>query len=221
MALTPCSDLSPADWIVSSELPWQRLVTFGPAGFAAHARLRFLPDPAFDGQNENDAETDQTDNEQLHILFDMLATHTRTPHDCYFCLWDGYGDIYGGDAVAVFGASDDGTPQPAPTVAPAFPPHVLDGPKVVVPHRDYYLFHGPLQDAGDWGAAEMWPGQPRLDMAGPAFAWPADHAWCVTRDIDSHWAGIGADTLVIDQLIADQRLDVIPADPGQEPPAYR
>jgi hypothetical protein len=221
VALTACSDLSPADWIMSSELPWHRLVSFGPSGFGAYARLRFLPDPAVDGQSENDAETDRNDNERLRMLFEVLARHTSTPDDCHFCLWDGYGLIYGGAAVTVLVASDDGDPPPVPAVAPAFPPHVLDGPKVVVPARAYFLFRGPLREAGDWGAAEMWPGQPRWDMPGPAFAWPADHAWCVASDVDPHWAGIGADTPVIDQLVADPRLDVVPADPSQEQPAYR
>jgi hypothetical protein len=222
VALTLCSDLSPADWIVSSELPWQRLVTFGPSGFPAYARLRFLPDPAFDGQSENDVEADpdQGDNQQLLVLFEVLAADTRTPEDCYFCLWDGYGDVYGGAAVSVLVASEDGVSRPGPTVA-SFPPEVLDGPRVVVPHRAYFMFHGPLDEAGDLGAAERWHGQPRLAMPGPAFAWPADHAWCVASDVDPHWAGIGTDTLVIDQLVADSRLDVVLADPSQQQPAYR
>jgi hypothetical protein len=42
VAFTPCSDLSPASWILASDRPWQQLVGFGPAGFSAHARLRFL-----------------------------------------------------------------------------------------------------------------------------------------------------------------------------------
>jgi len=185
VALTPCSDLSPADWIVSSELPWQRLVCFGPAGFAAYARLRFLPDPAFVGQLENNAEadSDQSDDNRLRLLFEVLATLTLTPQDCYFCRWDGYGDSY--------------------------------GPKVVVPNRAYFLFRGPLHQAGDRGTAEP------LDVPGPAFAWPADRAWCVARDVDPHWAGIGAERPVVDQLVADPRLDVVLADPSRQQPAYR
>jgi len=58
-------------------------------------------------------------------------------------------------------------------------------------------------------------------MPGPAFVWPADHAWFVASDIDPHWAGIGADTRVINQLVADPRLDVVPADPRAAQPAYR
>ncbi|GIE89658.1 hypothetical protein SAMN06264365_118138 [Actinoplanes regularis] len=98
---------------------------------------------------------------------------------------------------------------------------MLDGPKVVVPHRSYFLFRGRLADIGDWDAAEMWPGQPRLDMPDPAFVWPADHAWCVANDVDPHWAGIGADLSAIDELIANPDIDVVPADPREDQPYYR
>lgn len=223
MALVPCADISPADWIAFSELPWQQLVTFGPSGFAAYGRLRYLPDPAYAGQSENDVEVDEAGREDqlLETLFGVLAEHTGTPDDCYFCLWDGYGEIHGGDAVSVSLADVHGRSRSGPAVAPAFPPEVLNGPKVVVPNRSYYLFHGPLSEVGDWGAADMWPGQPRWNMPLPAFVWPADHAWCFAGDVDPHWAGIGADGPVIDQLTADPRFDVVPADPNQQQPTYR
>ncbi|MEJ7734702.1 MAG: UvrD-helicase domain-containing protein, partial [Polyangiaceae bacterium] len=44
---------------------------------------------------------------------------------------------------------------------------VLRGPMVVFPNRAYFLFHGVMYTFGDWGAAEMWPGQPRLEMPNP------------------------------------------------------
>lgn len=193
VALTFCSDVSPADWISASELPWNRLVTFGPAGFAAYARLRFLPDPAYPGQRELDVDRHDVRPErvQLPMLFEALATHTVTPDDCYFCLWEGFGTIG------------------------AFPPSVLAGPRVVVPGRIYLLFHGPLSTS-QWPAANKrpeayWP---------PAFVWPTDHDWCVAFDVDPHWAGIGADAVVIDQLIRDPRFDVVRADPSESQPRF-
>src|SRR5436190_17190702 len=98
MPLTLCTDLSAAAWLVASTLPCDRLVTFGPAGFAAYARLRFLPDPAYEGQGENDAYVDDENppaTEVLRVLLDRLAAHTTTPDDCYCCLWDGWGELYG------------------------------------------------------------------------------------------------------------------------------
>ncbi len=201
MALTPCTDLSAASWIVDGDQPWHTLVGFGPSGLPAYSRLRFLPDPAYQGQSEHDVHLGAdvpSETDQLRTVLDTLARYTSTPNQCYFCLWDGW----------------------ASNSEPAFPASVLTGPKVMIPHRAYYLFHGALSDFGDWGAAEMWPGQPRLHLPDPAFIWPAERTWCVANDVDPHWAGIGADTSAIDQLVADPRLDVVPADLDQDPPHY-
>jgi hypothetical protein len=199
MALALCSDLSPADWIVATEAPWERLVCFGPADFAAHARLRFLADPAFEGQMEHEAYRDDAPSaaDQWRVLLELLAAHTHTPEDCYFCLWEGW----------------------------PFPEAVRQLPKLSVLHqtrvpvRSYFLFRGALSAAGDWGAAEFASGPPSPYEA--AFVWPADRAWCVANDVDPHWAGIGADATVIEQLVADPRLDAVHVDPTEDQPAYR
>ena len=220
MALTFCFDVSPADWITTSDLPWGRLVTFGPTGFEAYARLRFLPDPAHPGQSEDQADRDEDHDErvQLPVLYEVLAAHTRTPDDCYFCLWEGIGDLYAGDVRQSFDPRS-GVWRTWPRATPAFSPSVLDGPKVVVPNRKYLLFQGPLSGAGDWGAADLWPGYARGYLPA-AFVWPADHAWCVAHDIDPHWAGIGADADVVDRLVAEPRLDVVRADPSDRQPKF-
>jgi hypothetical protein len=227
MALTLCTDLSPADWLVASTLPWGRLVTFGPAGFEAYARLRFLPDPAYEGQSEADAYVDDSPSEadRLRTLLGLLAVHTTTPDVCYCCLWDGWGELYGRRTplpdLAIGTAEPPAEANPAGWwAAVALPPDRPDEPKVVLPNLAYYLFHGRLTEAGDWGAANPWSPDP-LNMPEPAFVWPADHAWCVAKDVDPHWAGIGADALVIDELVADPHLDVVPANPDEEQPVYR
>ena len=69
--------------------PWEQLVTFGPAGFPAYGRLRLLPDPAYVGQSENDVDVAHSETAQLRVVLGTLTRHTRTPDDCYFCLWDG------------------------------------------------------------------------------------------------------------------------------------
>lgn len=224
VALTPCDDASPFRWIAQDGSPWSRLVSFGPSGFAAYARLRFVPDPAYEGQQEADADAVNDEAEQLRMVFDVLAEHTRTPRDCYFCLWEGTGDIVRPDSPVPDEDEDAAAypelrAQPARVPKHAEPPR-LPGPLVSVPHRSYYLFHGALSEAGAWSFPEGWPDQTRLDITHIAFAWPADHAWCVANDVDPHWAGIGADAAVIDRLVADPRLDVAPADPTAEQPVY-
>jgi hypothetical protein len=81
VSLVVCADLSPASWIVTSNGPWQRLVTFGPAGFAAYARVRFIPDPIHDGQQEHKADLDASPGEtdQWRALLQLLAGSTSSP----------------------------------------------------------------------------------------------------------------------------------------------
>jgi hypothetical protein len=233
VALTPCADVSAADWITRSDLPWQRLVALGPSGFEAYVRLRFLPDPEYAGQPEIGAADDApSEHDLLRAALEVLREHTRAVDDCYFCLWDGWGsDIDGDDGTQTIDLGVPGerseryrdpirAPRPSPRIAPAFPPSVLNGPKVNIPGRAYFLFHGALSDFGDWGAAEESPGRPRTHMPDPAFIWPADRAWCVANDVDPHYAGIGADATAVGQLLDHPRLDIVPTDPRMEPPHY-
>jgi len=189
VTLSPSKDRTAADWIVRSDLPWTRLVTLGPSGFDAYARLRFLPDPVRRGQRESDVHPDGRRPDQAATLLAVLAGHTATPDDCFVGLWDGLGG-----------------PQPAP-----------DAPSFAVPHRSYRLVRGPLADL--LGSAPEWLGQYLVDGL-PAFVWPADRAWCVAGDVDPHWAGVGGTAALVSRLVTDPRLDVVPADPAEEQPAY-
>jgi hypothetical protein len=228
VTLTVCSDLSAADWIEHNDLPWSQLVGFGPAGFDAYARLRILPDPARSDQSESDVEVEDWRQGQLPRLFEVLATYTTTPDDCYFCVWDGYGNtavssqddaiyIDDEDAVAQLGQPDA---QPAMAPRSTSSTETVNLPKVVVPHRAYWLLRGPLADVGAWESARGWPSRFRLDEAEPAFVWPADRAWCVANDVDPHWVGVGGGHEPISQLTSDRQLDVILADPTKDQPSY-
>jgi hypothetical protein len=191
--LSHCTDTSPARWLVDSGLPWHQLVTFGPAGFEAYARVRFLPDPAYPGQSENDADSGDRPLWIVSIrrALTLLAAFTDTPDECYFCFWEG---------------------MPMPILTPA----VLQGPMVSVPNRRYALFTGRLAD----GIARH-PREATHGADWPAFVWPADRRWCLTSDVDPHWAGIGAERAALDTLLADSELDAVEARPDEPPPAYR
>lgn len=230
MALSWCSDTSPADWLTASNPdPWQ-LVTFGPAGFATYARLRFIPDPKFPGQREadvDDADIPESEATLVRGALEVLARHTLTPSDCFFCLWEGWGSaIRGGDGLRI-ADFDTRTVTRGPMMAPAFAPTILQGPKVSIPDRNYhplrtyFLFRGSLTDFGDWGAADYLPGMPRTDMPNPAYVWPAGHAWCLANDVDPHWAGIGASAAAIDELLQTEGLDITRSDPTEPQPEYQ
>jgi hypothetical protein len=185
--------MSAANWIVQTHIPWEQLVNFGPPGLPAYARLRFIPDPTKPGQAEADVDVSEnhpSDIEQTRQALEHLQRFTATPEDCYFCVWEGYSDTY-------------------------LPPLVLNGPMVIIPHRRYFLLHGSLADLGSWeealGGVGSFP---------PAFAWPTDHSWCFARDVDPHWAGIGAEQAAIDALLNASELDVVPAQPTEPQPTY-
>src|SRR5581483_11732488 len=78
-------------WIVTSDIPWRQLVTFGPAGFPAYARVRFIPDPSHPRQREWEADLDASLGEtQWRALLQLLGKETSAPSDCYFGLWNGW-----------------------------------------------------------------------------------------------------------------------------------
>lgn len=192
--LTPATDPAAADWITGSTAPFEQLVTFGPAGFDAYARLRFIPDPLRPGQGEADVDLPEDhphDLVQAQLALHRLAEFTESPADCFFLVWDGYSDV-------------------------TFPPQVTEASLVVLPHRRYALFRGPLAGI-DAFAGELGSGGP---IAPPAFVWPADRRWCFASDVDPHWAGIGATAAAVDALVSDASLDVVPARPGESQPSY-
>lgn len=203
---TLCSDLSAADWIIGSDLPWYSLVGFGPSGFSAYARLRFIPDPIYRGQSENEVMLDPNhpvEIDQTRVAVETLIGDESAPVQGYMMIWDGWGDD-------------------------AFPPSVRGGSQVSIPdevripYRAYYLFDLDLKDFVSGSSQETWQLATDRAMPEPAFIWPANRAWCITADVDPHWAGIGADHRGIERLIAHPGLDIVRIDPnGEEPPSYR
>src|SRR6202011_5701995 len=102
-----------------------------------------------------------------------------TPQQCFFCLWDGYGWLRGGSAVATASAVRADGPTAhgsSPAPPPAFSPEELGRPQLHLPGRDYLLLAGPLQAAlriGDRPTTDWFLPQ------SPNLFWPAHRAWCV------------------------------------------
>ncbi|SDS93969.1 hypothetical protein [Actinoplanes derwentensis] len=126
-----CSDMSAADWLVQSAAEAHQLITMGPDGFAAYARLRYVPDPVSAGQDEADVDVpdDHPDDlSQARRALRVLAAFTGTPDDCYFALWDGYHEL-----------------PPGPLLTD-------------LPYRHFALFRGPLRAIDEFG--DSLPGEP-------------------------------------------------------------
>ena len=206
MTLRHESDVSVGDWFTTDPRSDARL---GPAGLAAYVRL-LLP-------GREDGVEGHLATPELNRLVEVLARHTTTPDQVYFGLWDGYGEIYGGEAVAFlttfagparwpgrpFRPEPPRTPPP-----PAFGPDVMDAPRLVHRGQEFLLFGGPLADAGRWGARPYGPGLPR-DINSPNLFWPADHAWFVTTHVDETWAGVGGSAPLVDDLLRDPGLETV------------
>ncbi|HEY9522136.1 MAG TPA: hypothetical protein VIR33_02765 [Thermopolyspora sp.] len=194
VVLQRSEDTSAAAWLTASDASPECLITFGPAVFEAYARLRYIPDPDEHGMSEADvqlADDHPTDIEQARTVLQELAGYTKSAASCYFCVWEGYSGSF-------------------------LDPDLTRGPLVTVPHRRYVLFTGALADIAHW-ETEFGGGAP---CPPPAFAWPADHRWCFTSDVDPHWAGIGASTAAVQSLTVRTDVDVVPALPERTVPRY-
>ncbi|MET0446952.1 MAG: hypothetical protein ABW004_01045 [Aeromicrobium sp.] len=211
MTLRPLSDLSSAAWLLTDTAPAQLRAHVGPSGFAAYVRVLHSP------TGQGDRFEGHLDDTLLAALVDMLGRHTSTPAECFFALWEGYGDIHGGEAAGFLTAFSGPTrwpgriftkEKPVPPPPPAFPAHVMDGPLLSADGESYFLFAGPVAEAGQWGAARWAGGAPR-DINSPNLMWPADHAWFVTTSVEGTWTGVGGSQALIDALLRDPRLEVV------------
>lgn len=79
---------------------------------------------------------------------------------------------------------------------------------VALPNRAYVLWRGSLRAMATWEGSV------------PAFVWPADRAWCFTKDVDPHWAGVAASTAAVVALCSRGDLDVVPLRPGADLPRF-
>jgi hypothetical protein len=112
------------------------------------------------------------------VLIDQLRKDTGTPERCWFCLWEGAG--WYGDLI---------------------PETVENGPRVRLPHRNYYLYRGPVD-----AALVGYPGEPPDHMAN--LWWPNDHAWCVASDVDPSWSYVGGSHALVEALVSEPALEV-------------
>ena len=147
--------------------------------------------PPWNGQGPERGSLDLADAE---TLIGWLGPHTGTPDRCLFCMWDGWGWD-----TAMYAAlpGEPLIPLPDPV-----PPEVRYGPRVRLPGRDYLLYTGPVDAALAFADS---PGQT------PNLWWPADRAWCVASEVDLSWSYVGGSAELIEELIADPRLEALPA----------
>ncbi len=136
--------------------------------------------------------------DEVLVLIELLGECTTTPDACWFCIWDGYGWFSEGGTVMLSGEDSNGT-----ATSSIVPEGVLTGPRVHLPQRDYLLYGGPIT-AGTALGRDPWYQTPNL-------WWPEDRAWCVASEIDLPCTYVGGDAQLIERLVGDSRLEVLPA----------
>jgi len=131
-------------------------------------------------------------------LLEHLAADTSTPSAIWILVWNGYGDH-----LPVTGSlARHATMRIAPSERG---------------DRAYLLFRGAIAEL------EALPRPRGCPLAwAPSFWWPEDRRWFVSTDIDSYSTYVGASADTVAGLLADDLLEVLPADPEDEydgPPA--
>jgi hypothetical protein len=140
---------------------------------------------------------------QTSALVALLSRFTSTPDDCWFCLWEGYGQVTG--AIATLTAVKGGTPaarrpprwrlgKPSPRRRGNIP----DRKRVQLPARGYLLFREPIAKALGWAD-------------GPNLWWPDDRAWCVASEIDFPYTYVGGPQALIDAIVEHPAIEALPA----------
>ncbi len=151
--------------------------------------------------------------EGLEALAETLARHTGTPERTFVAFWVGYG---------------------------TWPHAWFGSPTTRRPVRESYLFERPLADVVTLCAeapavayalgtptgtavarsadGRSWVPTPdeQFDVLAahewqsPSAWWPADHAWATSNDTDLDSTLVGGSRALVDDLLADDRLEVLP-----------
>lgn len=243
--LRPTREVERGDWLKPRLRPWgvglgTPVAAVVPDGFEAYARILH---PVHDGDSTMTwaaacAESGATPHAAMqwtsitparlvqraspdhgsldHASLTALVSHLRAEGDITYAFWEGWGDLNGG-AVS-FGWAEDGTSwsNDIPALSPFGD---LDFPGLGLPARGYVLFRGPLAPVVDLrgDAPRDEDGFVRGGWARSAsLFWPDDHAWCVATEVDFDSTLIGGTQELIAAILADERLEAWPIDPGAD-----
>ena len=135
------------------------------------------------------------DEEVAAELLPLLAQFTGTPEQCYFGVWEGYGQYSGGTAML----TSDGRGRQLGT-----PSDIRRAQRIKGVGRNYLLYEGRLGDITAFYTNFL--SEP------PNIWWPADGAWFVSTDIDLDSTYVGASRECIDALLGHPTLEAVPAE---------
>lgn len=148
----------------------------------------------------------------LAAVCGVLRRHTATPEDCYFAVWGGWG----WDHMATVTSVRDGEPPAAPR-APSSVRLDPGAPRFGVIGRDFLLYHGVVEQALDIGGGDYYEGQGFLFEQSPTLMWPADHAWCLSTELDAEYTIIGGTHALADDLLTTAGVEALIVAPDEPP----
>jgi hypothetical protein len=158
---------------------------------------------------------------QLRVLCTILAAHTQSADSCWFCLWDGWGQLHPGSSSRMVVLPDNPLWRAWGRLyllyknrlsRPILPRAVMNGPRVSLPAREYLLFQGPLAAAPAFSERIGGGFSPQS----PNLFWPHDQAWCVASEIDLLCTLVAGSEELVEAILTDSRLEawrVSPDDP--------
>jgi len=140
----------------------------------------------------------------LTELCAVLGRFTSTPDECFYAVWEGWGQLHGGRARVWMSGDGHGVPA-----EPLLTREELNVDRVRLPHRRYLLMSGPLRAVGDvarYDGPDTWVSQ------SPSLLWPADHNWCVATEIDFDSTLVGGPAPTIDEILTAPGLEAMRID---------
>ncbi len=192
------------------------LASLVPAGYEAYARLLHPPDPAeTDGLAWVEGELPDA---LVRRLLPVLDSHTSSAERCAFALWNGYGSLRGGTAVATLHPSSGPLASDDPTQPPV-PSEWLHQDLLITPGREYLVFDGALTEWGHWGLAG--PSWLNEHAPSPDLVWPDDRAWFVATDTDLPWTAVGGSQRLLHDLAKIPDWELIPTAREEQNRYYR
>ena len=135
------------------------------------------------------------DHALTRTLFAVLATHTATPDDCYFGVWEGSGWAMREDLTRPLDVGD----QLERRIA-----RLAQGPTLNHPGRRYVLLHGGTREADAVGS---YLGDPTFISA--HLAWPTDRAWCVATEVDYDSTILACDGRTASAILAEPDIEAL------------
>ena len=139
-----------------------------------------------------------------------LREHTTTPEQCFFAVWDGWG--WDGGVTVTFASTDGVPPPPAMQSTVRLDP---DAPRFSVPHRDFLLYAGVIEQALEIGGGDFYPVSGFFCEQSPTWRWPADHAWCLSTELDAEYTIVGGSAALARQLLIDDDIEALVVAPDE------